>query len=62
MASLAEFISRADEAYHNDADPVASDAAYDATRLRLEALEALHTAMIREDSPIGAVGAKPAAW
>ena len=62
MASLAEFISRADEAYHNDADPVASDAAYDATRLRLEALEALHPAMIREDSPIGAVGAKPAAW
>ncbi|WP_026310270.1 NAD-dependent DNA ligase LigA [Neomegalonema perideroedes] len=60
LARLAERIAAADKAYHEEDSPILTDAAYDALRLRNEALEAAFPNLIREDSPSRRVGSAPA--
>jgi DNA ligase (NAD+) len=58
-AALIEEISRHDEAYYVEDQPVISDAEYDALRKRLEAIEARFPDLVRPDSPSQRVGAAP---
>ena len=57
LARLSAEIARHDELYYNDAEPEVSDAEYDLLRVRLEAIERAHPALVREDSPTRRVGA-----
>src|SRR5689334_19290268 len=61
IARLAAEIAHHDELYYQNDAPEISDAAYDALRLRLEALEKLHPELRRVDSPTKRVGAAPVA-
>ncbi|MEM6549890.1 MAG: NAD-dependent DNA ligase LigA [Pseudomonadota bacterium] len=60
IARLTEEVAHHDRAYHRDDAPEISDAAYDALRRRLAALEAIHPEFIRAESPSRRVGAAPA--
>ncbi|MEM6358420.1 MAG: NAD-dependent DNA ligase LigA, partial [Pseudomonadota bacterium] len=57
---LAAEVARHDEAYHRRDDPEISDAAYDALKRRLLALEGTYPELARDDSPTLTVGAAPA--
>ncbi len=57
LEQLAKEISEHDRRYHEEDAPIISDAAYDALRLRNEAIEARFPELIREDSPSRRVGA-----
>lgn len=52
-------IAEADRAYYEDDAPVMDDAAYDALRRRLKALEAAHPSVDTPDSPTHTVSGKP---
>lgn len=58
-AELVKEIKRHDVLYHGDDAPEISDAAYDALRRELEALEAQYPEFITKDSPSQKVGAAP---
>ena len=58
-ARLAAAIQAHDVAYHRDDAPTVSDAAYDALRRRLLAIEAAFPALAAPGGPSAAVGAKP---
>lgn len=58
---LVREIKRHDELYHAKDAPEISDAAYDALRRELEALEAEHPDLVTADSPTQTVGATAAA-
>ena len=58
-ARLTEEIAAHDRAYYDDDAPVIPDAAYDALRARLEALEAAFPELKHEESPTQRVGARP---
>ena len=60
VAALIDEIRREDQAYYQDDAPLVDDAAYDAGRRRLEALEARFPKLRRPDSPTRTVGAAPA--
>ena len=60
IAALREEIRAHDVRYHQQDAPSISDAAYDALRRKLEALEAAHPALATPDSPTQKVGAAPA--
>lgn len=60
-AALAERMTAADEAYYQDDAPVIDDAAYDALRARLTALEKAFPELETAASPTRKVGAAPAA-
>jgi DNA ligase (NAD+) len=60
LARLAAEMEAADAAYHQRDAPVISDADYDALKRRNAAIEALHPALKRADSPSDRVGAAPA--
>ena len=60
LARLAAATAAADLAYHQRDAPEMTDAAYDAAKRRNAAIEALHPALRRADSPSGRVGAAPA--
>lgn len=60
MADLAATLAAANEAYHRDDAPTISDAAYDALKRELAALEAAHPDLRANDSPTEQVGAAPA--
>ncbi len=59
MAGLGDRIRAADAAYYQNDAPELTDAAYDALRRRLTALEARFPELKRADSPSDAVGAGP---
>ncbi len=56
---LTAIIRTADDAYYRDDAPTLTDAAYDALRRRLIAIEARHPELRRPDSPTRSVGAGP---
>lgn len=58
-AALVKKIRAADDAYYQDDDPILTDAAYDALRKELEALEAAYPDLAAADSPTQKVGAAP---
>ena len=60
VARLVAAVSQANTAYHQKDAPEISDAAYDAAKLRLLAIEARFPTLKRTDSPTGQVGAAPA--
>ena len=60
VAALIDEIRRYDQAYYQDDAPLVDDAAYDARRRRLEALERRFPELRRPDSPTQTVGAAPA--
>lgn len=60
LARLAQEIEKHDGLYYQKDAPVISDAAYDALRRRLEAIEARFPELRRLDSPSRKVGAAPA--
>ena len=60
LARLAAEIHKLDIAYHQKDAPLASDAEYDAFRLRNVAIEQRFPELVREDSPSRKVGAAPA--
>lgn len=60
MADLAARISLADAEYHAKDAPTLSDAAYDAMKRRLSALEAAFPELVPSDSPTHSIGAAPA--
>ncbi len=60
LARLAAEIAEHDRRYHGEDAPVISDAAYDALRLRNEAIEGRFPDLVRDDSPSKRVGAGPA--
>ena len=60
LARLAAEIARHDQLYNTEDAPEITDAEYDALRQRNAAIEALHPALIRDDSPSRRVGAAPA--
>jgi DNA ligase (NAD+) len=60
VQSLSAQIARHDRAYHAEDAPEISDAAYDALRQRLEAIEARFPELISPDSPTQRVGAAAA--
>ena len=57
LKKLGEAIRRADGAYYQDDAPEITDAAYDALRKRLLAIEARFPELKRADSPTDKVGA-----
>ena len=57
--ALAAEIAEHDRRYHAEDAPTISDAAYDALRRKLEALEAAHPEFVDADSPSRKVGAAP---
>ena len=59
LAFLSREIKAADAFYYQDDKPVMSDAAYDALRQELNAIEAAFPHLVRKDSPSKSVGAKP---
>ncbi len=59
LAHLYKEMGRADEAYYNHDDPIMDDAAYDAMRRRLLAIEARFPELQGPDSPSLRVGAAP---
>jgi len=59
LAFLSQEIKAADGFYYQDDKPVMTDAAYDALRQELNAIEAAFPHLIRKDSPSKSVGAKP---
>jgi len=61
LESLAKELSDHDRAYHGNDAPVITDGEYDALRRRNDAIEALHPALVRDDSPSKKVGAPVAA-
>jgi len=61
LARLAQEIARHDRLYHQQDAPEISDAAYDALKLRNEAIERRYPGLVRADSPTRRVGAAPAA-
>jgi DNA ligase (NAD+) len=60
LARLAAEIAKLDIAYHQKDAPLASDADYDALRIRNVAIEQRFPELVREDSPSRKVGAAPA--
>jgi DNA ligase (NAD+) len=60
LAQLAHDISAHDRAYYERDAPTISDAAYDAMRQRLSAIEARFPHLVRSDSPSLRVGSAPA--
>ncbi|MDI6839111.1 MAG: NAD-dependent DNA ligase LigA, partial [Rhizobiaceae bacterium] len=60
LARLAKEIAHHDALYHGKDQPEISDAAYDALKLRNDAIEARFPALVREDSPSRRVGSAPA--
>jgi DNA ligase (NAD+) len=61
LKQLAAEIAEHDRRYYQEDAPAISDAAYDALRVRNEAIEARFPALVRPDSPSRRVGAQPAA-
>src|SRR5688572_27256072 len=61
LARLSAEIAHHDRLYYANDAPEISDAAYDALRLRNQAIEARFPELIRADSPSRRVGAAPAA-
>ncbi len=61
LTRLASEIARHDRLYHQQDAPEIADAAYDALRLRHEAIERRFPTLVRADSPTRRVGAAPAA-
>jgi DNA ligase (NAD+) len=59
MKDLAAEIDAANEAYHNQDDPIMDDASYDAKKRHLLELEKKHPNLKDPNSPTGKVGAKP---
>ncbi|PIW28771.1 MAG: DNA ligase (NAD(+)) LigA [Rhodobacterales bacterium CG15_BIG_FIL_POST_REV_8_21_14_020_59_13] len=59
VTRLTAEIRKHDRAYYQDDAPKISDAAYDALRQRLEAIEARFPALVRTDSPTQTLGAVP---
>ncbi len=59
LIALGMDIRAADNAYYQDDAPLIDDAAYDALRQRLEAIEAAFPELVRVDSPSQKVGAAP---
>jgi len=59
LARLAGDIARHDALYYQNDQPEVSDAAYDALRIRNEAIEARFPQLVRPDSPSLKVGAAP---
>jgi DNA ligase (NAD+) len=59
VTRLTAEIRKHDRAYYQDDAPRISDAAYDALRQRLEAIEARFPLLVRPDSPTRQVGAAP---
>ena len=59
LERLAEEIADRDRAYYQDDAPKVSDAQYDALRKRNVAIEARFPELIRPDSPLHRVGARP---
>ncbi|WP_407493141.1 NAD-dependent DNA ligase LigA [Pseudooceanicola sp. MF1-13] len=60
LARLADYLSRANTAYHAEDAPEISDADYDAAKQRNAAIEAQFPDLKRADSPSDQVGAAPA--
>jgi DNA ligase (NAD+) len=56
-AELTDILSQAEAAYHRDDDPIMSDAAYDAMRAELRAIEA-EDPSLSADRPVGAAPAE----
>lgn len=59
LAALAEQIEAANTAYHQDDDPIMTDAAYDALVARARAIEEAFPEIAGAEAAIGAVGAAP---
>ena len=59
IAFLSREIKAADDFYYQEDAPIITDAAYDALRKELIALEAEYPHLIAKDSPTQSVGAKP---
>ena len=59
IAFLSREIKAADDFYYQEDSPIITDAAYDALRKELIALEAEYPHLIAKDSPTQSVGAKP---
>jgi DNA ligase (NAD+) len=59
LERLALEIARHDRAYHEEDQPLISDAEYDALRLRNEAIEVRFPDLVRDDSPSRRVGSGP---
>src|SRR5688572_19008442 len=59
VAALRRRIDDANHRYYVLADPSIPDAEYDALMRELEALEAEHPQLLRDDSPTRTVGARP---
>ncbi len=59
LAFLSQEIKAADGFYYQDDNPVMDDAAYDALRKELHAIETAFPHLVRQDSPSKSVGAKP---
>jgi len=57
--ALAAEIAEHDRRYHAEDAPTISDAAYDALRRKLEALEAAHPEFVGAESPSLKIGAAP---
>ena len=60
LKELAELMAKADGAYHNDDDPIMSDADYDALKAENLALEQAFPDLVRSDSASQRVGVTPA--
>ena len=59
LAFLSREIKAADDFYYQEDAPILTDAAYDALRKELLALEAEYPHLVTKDSPTQSVGAKP---
>ena len=59
VREIAASMKRAEEAYHNDDDPIISDAAYDELKAELVEIERQFPQLVAVDSPSRTVGATP---